>query len=320
MSFKLIKSASVKIAINSRYNNWFSKHGLLLLMALPFIAFVTVFSYVPLFGWIYAFYDYHPGVSLAKSTFVGFKYFQMALDFRSGSELLLVLRNTFALSFLSILLSPLTVIFAIFLNEMKSAPFKKLIQTTTTLPNFISWVLVYSIAFATFSINDGFINQLLMQWNLIQDPINPLGNGSIAWYFQTALGIWKGLGFGSIIYLAAINGIDTELYDAADVDGAGRFHKILHITIPGVAPTYLVMLLLSVSNILTNGFDQYYSFMNAMVQTNLQVFDYYVYRIGLALNEYSYSTALGIFKSVVSITLLFSVNWIAKRSRGESII
>jgi putative aldouronate transport system permease protein len=312
--------AATKNIRSIRRKNWFSKHGLLLLMALPFVAFVTLFSYVPLFGWSYAFFDYHPGVSLAKSAFVGLKHFQTALDFNSGSELLSVLRNTFVLSFLSILFSPLAVIFAIFLTEMNSAPFKKVIQTTTTLPNFISWVLVYAIAFATFSINDGFVNQLLMQWNLIKEPMNPLGNGDIAWFFQTGMGIWKSLGFGSIMYLAAINGIDPELYDAANVDGAGRFRKMLHITVPGVAPTYLVMLLLSVSNLLSNGFDQYYAFMNALVQNNLQVFDYYVYRIGIALNEYSYSTALGIFKTVVSVSLLFTVNWVAKKVRGESIV
>ena len=292
----------------------------LLLIALPFVAFVFIFSYIPLFGWSYAFFDYHPGVSLIDSTFAGLKYFRMALDFKGGSELLLVLRNTLVLSFLSLALSPLPVIFAIFLSEMNSKFFKKFIQTTTTLPNFISWILVYAICIATFSINDGFLNDILLKLNFIKSPMNPLANGDIAWYFQTGLGVWKGLGFGSIIYLAAIGGIDSEQYDAASVDGAGRFSKIRHITIPGVLPTYFVLLLLAVSNILSNGFDQYYAFMNAMVQPNLQVFDYYVYRVGIGLNQYSLSTALGIFKSVVSITLLFTVNKMAKKVRGESII
>ncbi len=179
---------------------------------------------------------------------------------------------------------------------------------------------MYAIAFATFSINDGFVNQILLHFNIIDEPINPLGDGDIAWFFQTAIGIWKGLGFSSIIYLAAIGGIDPELYDAANIDGAGRMAKIIHITVPGVIPTYIVLLLLAVSNILSNGFDQYYAFMNALVQEKLQVFDYYIYRIGLTLNEYSLSTALGIFKSVVSITLLFSLNWLAKKLRGEPII
>lgn len=296
-------------------NSW-----VLLALAVPFVAFVFVFSYLPLFGWIYAFFDYRPGVPLSQTPFVGWKYFAMALNFRGGSELLQVLIDTFALSFLGLFFSPLPAIFAIFLSEMNSSGFKKIIQTTTTLPNFISWILVYSICYATFSINDGFLNQLLLAAHLISQPINPMADPKIAWFFQTGIGIWKTLGFNAIIYLAAVGGIDMELYDAASVDGASRFQRIWHITVPGLIPTYIVLLLLAVSNILTNGFDQYYVFMNAMVRTKLQVFDYYVYRVGIGLNEYSMSTALGIFKSIVSITLLFTVNQFSKRVRGESII
>ncbi len=292
----------------------------LLAMALPLVLFVFLFSYVPLFGWIYAFFDFRPGVGLFKVPYAGLKYFQMAFNFRGGSDLLPVLRNTFVMSFLGLACSPLPVIYAMCLTEMNNRFFKKFIQTVTTLPNFISWILVYAIAFATFSVNDGFVNHLLMSAKLIQDPINPLAGGDIAWFFQTGLGIWKGLGFSAIIYLAAIGGIDQELYDAADIDGAGRFQKMVHVTLPGLAPTYIVLLLLSVSNILSNGFDQYYAFMNAMVQPKLQVFDYYVYRMGIGLNEYSLGTALGIFKTLVSVSLLFTVNAIAKKVRGNAII
>lgn len=300
--------------------SWDKNRLQLFLFALPFVIFVLIFFYVPILGWIYAFFDFRPGVSLSQAPFVGLKYFEMAFDFKSGSDMLQVFRNTFVLSFLGLLTSPLPVIFAIFLSEMSSSNFKKLVQTITTLPNFISWILVFAIAFATFSMNDGFINQILLNFNLIDEPLNPLANKNIAWLFQTALNIWKTLGFSAIIYLAAIGGIDPELYNAADIDGAGRFKKILYVTVPGVSQTYIVLLLLAVSNILSNGFDQYYAFMNAMVQEKIQVFDYYIYRIGLGLNEYSLGTALGIFKSVVSITLLFSVNWVAKKIRGESII
>lgn len=290
----------------------------LFFMALPLVLLVLVFSYIPLFGWAYAFFDFRPGVGLFKVPYVGLKNFAMALNFKGGSDLLITLRNTFAMSFLGLATSPLPVVFAICLTEMNSHFFKKFIQTVTTLPNFISWILVYAIAFATFSTGDGFVNQLLVSMNM--EPISPLANNDIAWYFQTALGIWKGLGFSAIIYLAAIGGIDQELYDAAAIDGAGRFQRILHVTVPGLAPTYIVLLLLSVSNILSNGFDQYYAFMNPMVQNKLQVFDYYIYRVGIGLNEYSLGTALGIFKTVVSVTLLFGVNWLAKRIRGNPII
>lgn len=306
--------------MNKAGYRWNKNKLQLFLLALPFVLYILLFNYVPLFGWVYAFFDFRPGVPLGKVPFAGFKYFQMAFDFKSGSELLQVFRNTLALSFLGILTTPLPVVFAICLSEMNNRFCKKFVQTFTTLPNFISWILVYAIAFATFSINDGFLNHILLGLNWIKEPVNPLANGSIAWLFQTALSIWKSLGFNSIIYLAAIGGIDSEMYDAADIDGAGRFKKILHVTVPGIAPTYIVLLLLAVSNILSNGFDQYYAFMNAMVREQIQVFDYYIYRVGLGLNEYSLGTALGMFKSVVSIILLFSVNQAAKRIRGEPII
>ncbi len=290
------------------------------LLALPFVLFVLLFSYAPLFGWAYAFFDFRPGVKLAQSAFVGLEYFRRALDFRSGSELLKVIRNTLGLSALSIALTPLAPLFAMLLNEMRGRPFRRVIQTLTTLPYFISWILVFAIAFATFSINDGFLNAILLRLGILKDPINPLANGPFAWYFQTLIGVWKNLGYTAIIYLAAIAGIDQELYDAASVDGAGRFRRALHVTVPGMVPTYLVLLLLDVCRVLANGFDQYYAFMNALVQDRIMVLDYYIYRVGLALNEYSYATAIGIFRSVVSIGLLFGVNWIAKRIRGYAIV
>jgi putative aldouronate transport system permease protein len=290
----------------------------LTLIAVPFIIFIFIFSYVPLLGWAIAFFDYKPGMKFHQLHFVGLKYFEMA--FSGGSQLPLVMRNTFAMSFIGLLTSPLAVIFAIFLSEIKSVKFKKFIQTTTTLPNFISWVIVYGIAYSFFSTDSGFVNVILSRLNLLDEPFNFLANADIAWYFQTALGIWKGLGFGAIVYIAAIAGIDTELYDAAKVDGAGRYRVMWHITVPGVMPTYFVLLLLSISNILNNGFDQYYVFYNAMVAERLNVLDYYLYRIGLYIGNFSYSTAMGMFKTCMSVGLLFGANWFAKKVRGESII
>ncbi len=307
-----IPGKKIKLTLNNK--------TILLMMALPFVAMVLVFNYIPILGWILAFFDYRPGVALDFSQFVGLKYFKMALDFKSGSELLTVMRNTLVMSFSSVILQPLPVIFAIFLSEMNSKYFRKTIQTLTTLPNFISWVLVYSIFFAAFSMDDGFVNMVLLNLHIIDTPLNLLANGDAAWYFQICIQIWKNVGFVSIIYLASISGIDSELYDAVKIDGAGRFRKILHVVVPGVAPTFTVLLLLSISNILSNGFEQYYVFMNAMVQDKLQVFDYYTYRIGITMNEYSFSTALGIFKTIVSVALLFSVNLISKKIRGSSII
>lgn len=289
----------------------------LFLMAVPFLILVFVFNYIPLFGWIYAFFDYKPGVPLWKTPFAGLDYFKLMYDERK--DLFHVLRNTMIMSVFGLLCTPLYAVFAIFLNEMRSKSFKKLVQITTTLPNFISWILVYSVFFMFLS-SDGFINQVLFRLGWIDAPTNVLGNNDIVWYVQTGVGIWKGLGWGAIIYLAAIAGIDQELYDAAKVDGAGRFRAIWNITVPGILPTFFVLLLLNISNMLSNGFDQYFVFYNPLVASHIEVLDYYTYRVGMLNSDFAYSTALGISKTVISITLLFSVNHLAKRVRGESIV
>ncbi len=289
----------------------------LLLMAVPFLVLVFLFNYLPLFGWVYAFFDYKPGIPLSQTEFVGLKFF--TLTFHDGGEMLNVLKNTLAMSFLGIVTTPLPLIFAILLSEVKNGKFKKFVQTTTTLPNFISWFIVFSLFFSIFSV-EGLLNTILMKLHIISEPTNILGNREAVWYVQTAVSVWKGIGWGAIIYLAAIAGIDQELYDAAKVDGAGRFQMIMNVTVPGLMPTYIVLLLLGISNMLSNGFDQYFVFHNPLVAEKIEVIDYYVYRIGIATNDYAYATAIGISKTAVSITLLFTVNFISKKIRGESII
>jgi ABC-type polysaccharide transport system permease subunit len=190
----------------------------------------------------------------------------------------------------------------------------------TTLPYFISWIILFGLAFAMFS-SDGVLNSLLtlLRAKPIPSP-GILGNSGFAWTFQWALSIWKYLGWNAIIYLAAIAGIDSELYDAAKADGANRFQIIVYVTIPGLVSTYLVLLLLSISNMLSNGFDQYFVFMNPMVSDKLEVLDFYVYKIGLLTNNYPYSTAIGMTKTLISVALLFTANTVSKRIRGGSII
>ena len=294
-----------------------NKEGLTLtLLAIPFVIFVFAFSYVPLFGWVYAFFDYIPGIPLWKCNFVGLKYFYLL--FNDGGNLLNALKNTLVMSFLIILCAPLPVIFAIMVSEVPSNRYKKFIQTTTTLPNFVSWVIVFSLAYTLFS-SDGLLNQFLNMLHL-SGTTNLLGNDNTVWSFQTALWVWKNLGWNAIIYLAAIAGIDSELYDAASVDGAGRFSRIIHVTLPGISSTFIVLLLLSASNILSLGLDQYLVFYNSLVADHIEVIDYYVYRVGLLSRDYSFSTAIGMSKTVVSVILLFSINGISKKIRGDSII
>jgi ABC-type polysaccharide transport system permease subunit len=289
----------------------------LTLMALPFVLFVFAFSYVPLHGWIYAFYDYIPGIPLFKNDFIGFENFKYIL--KDMINIRRVLLNTFAFYFLGLAATVVPVALAVMLTEAGSRTFKRLVQTTTTLPNFISWVIVFSLAY-NILYSEGIINRVLMGLGLTKEPILLLANADAVYFFQTFLGIWKGAGWGSIIYLAAIAGIDPELYDAAAVDGAGRWGRIRHITLPGIAPTYVVLLLLQISNLLSVGLEQYLVFSNNMTQRKIEVLDFYVYRVGLQNQDYSYAIAIGILKTIISIILLFSANRLSKKIRGESII
>lgn len=288
----------------------------LFLCAVLCFGFIIVFSYAPLLGWLIAFFDYKPGVKLSQTAFTGLKFFKMAV---LEPELLMVIRNTLVLSFLSLLSTPIPVFFAILLSEMRSTKAKRLVQTITTLPNFISWVLVYSIMFALFSVNDGLVNNVLIKAGMIKNATNFLADSDAVWIFQTLVALWKGLGYTAIIYFAAITSIDCELYDAAAIDGAGRFAKIKHITIPGLYSTYVVILVLSIGALLSNGFEQYYLFYNPVIHDKIQTLDYYVYRVGIKQGDFPVSTALGISKAFVSFILLTFANLISKKLRGEYI-
>ena len=279
----------------------------LVLLLLPFMVLVGIFSYAPLFGWSYAFVDYTPGVSVWDSKFVGFDNF------------IRVMRNTLCISFLNICFSVLPAIFAIAISQVKFPKFAKMVQTGTSIPNFISWVLVYSLAFSLFS-SSGMVNNLLIRLGVYDEPILYLQMEDNVWLTMWLWGNWKGMGWSAIMYIAAITGIDQELYEAAYVDGAGRFRVIWHITVPGLLPTYFVLLLMSVANFLNNGVDQYYVFQNAFNKKRIQVLDLYVYNLGLGSGSYSLATAISILKSLVSLTLLFTVNGLSKAFRGESII
>lgn len=289
----------------------------LVLLLLPFMAMVAIFSYVPLFGWSYAFVEFSPGKSIFDSQFVGLKYFQRI--FGNSKDFVIVMRNTLCISFLNICFSVLPAIFAIAISQLNSKRYAKIVQTCTSIPNFISWVLVYSIVFMLISSEDSALNIILKNLGLITESVNPLGNVDHAWAMQVAIGVWKSLGYNAIIYLSAITSIDQELYQAADVDGANNWQKIIHITIPGLLPTFFVLLLLAISNMLSNGFEQFWLLGNGMTWDKLEVFDTYVYRLGIKNMEYSLATAMGMFKSIVSILLLTFANSASKKLRGESI-
>ena len=290
------------------------------LYMLPFLLLCFAFSYFPLHGWIYSFYDYKPPLKLSQCNFMGLRWFKMIFGNPAQvRQLFIVMRNTFAMSFLNIATSVLPLFFAVFLNEIKCKWFRKMVQTLTTIPNFISWVLVYAVAFCLFS-NTGMVNTVFQNLGVILKPIKFLDSDSHTYIAMLLWSTWKGLGWGAIMYLASIAGIDQEMYEAARVDGAGRFQLMRYITLPELMPTYFVMLMLSVANFLNNGMDQYFVFQNAFNKAHIQVLDLYVYNIGMTGSSLSLATAISMLKSLISVTLLMAVNGISKKIRGVSLV
>ncbi len=292
----------------------------LFLMYMPFLCLVAVFSYLPLLGWRYAFFDYKVGDTLSFEKFVGFKWFaELVKNPATVRDIVKVLKNTLGMSMIGIATSWLPMAFAIFLSEVKSVRFKRFVQTFTTIPNFISWVLVYAIAFCIFS-TEGFLSSLLVNMGVWSEGQNLLMSGSHTWIKMWAWGTWKGVGWSAIIYIAAISGIDQQLYEAATVDGAGRFQRMWNITVPSLVPTFCVLLLMSIANILSNGMDQYLVFKNATNADVIRVLDLYVYELGIGQGSIPLTTVVSMLKSIISVTLLFAANGVSKAIRGESIV
>ncbi len=284
----------------------------LFIMFVPFLILIFAFSYLPLYGWRYAFFE--ENTTFKASEFVGFKWFSTLFataEFRA--RFFRVMTNTLAMSGLGLLTSWLPMAFAIFLNEIKNTKFRRFVQTFSTIPNFISWVLVYAIAFSIFA-TDGFIN------NLFGTQIEFLNDNSHMWLKMLLWGTWKGIGWSAIIYISGIAGIDQQLYEAASIDGADRFQRMWHITLPGLMPTYVVMLVMSIAGILSNGMEQYLMFTNAFTEKPLEVLDLYTYNLGIGSGQIALSTVVGMGKSIISIVLFFIANTAAKKIRGSGIV
>ncbi len=289
----------------------------LLCMTIPSVLFILVFSYFPISGWIYSFFDYRIGYKLSKCEFVGLDNFIYAFG---DPYIITVILNTLIISILGLLGLPLAGMIAILLSEVRGKKFKKTVQTAITIPNFISWIIIYSIMFSLFS-NDGLLTTLVRGLSGNRDStVTLLTNPGTAKLFMVLTNIWKTVGYNSIIFFAAVTGIDSQLYDAAAVDGAGRWQKIRQITSPGILPTFIPLLIISVGAILNNGFEQYYVFVNPMIQKNIEVLDYYVYRIGMLNNDIPASTAVSMIKTFISVVLVFSVNKLSKKTLGQSIL
>lgn len=290
------------------------------LMFLPILALAFVFSYLPLWGWRYAFFDYKAGGELTAENFVGFRWFTYLFQSdATRADILRVIKNTLCLSGIGIITSWLPMAFAIFLTQVRSKRFRRLVQTFTTVPNFLGWVIIYAVALAIFS-TDGFVNTFLNNILHITADANYLMDSSHMWLKMWLWGTWKGLGWSAIIYISSITGIDPTLYEAATVDGAGRFQQMWHVTVPQLSSTFFVMLLMSIANVLSNGMEQYLVFSNAMNRQSIEVLDLYVYNLGIVNGQIPLSTMVGMCKSIISVALLFIANTASKKMRGESII
>jgi len=316
-----MKGASKQVNLISMRRSYHHREGFkLFLLSIPFLAFTFIFSYMPLYGWSYAFFDYRLGLKLSDTQFVGLQHFIQMFQSRAlRNDLIRVMTNTLGMSFIGLATSWLPMLFAILLAEIKSKKYRRTVQTITTIPNFISWVLVYALAFAMFSIGDGAVNRILINLGIVDEGINFLARRDGVWIMMWLLGTWKGLGWGAILYIAAMSGIDPELYEAAAVDGAGRFRRIRYITIPNLMPTFVVLFILGISNFLNTGIDQYFLFDNAMTRARIEVLDLYMYNIGMLGKQVSYTTAVGMLRTFISLILLFSANTLSKAIRGEKV-
>lgn len=282
----------------------------LIYMSVPLLAYIVLFAYVPVWGWTMAFQDYKPALDFSEQKWVGFKHFKFLFQ---DDNFLRVLRNTLGMSIINLILGFVTaIILALLLNEIKKVFWKRTVQTISYLPHFLSWIIVTGIV-ATSLASDGIVNDMLMKLQLIDEPILWLSEGKYFWGIVGASHVWKEVGWNTIIYLAAMASIDPALYEAADMDGASRYRKMLHVTLPGIKPTIVILLIMSIGHILEAGFEVQYLLGNGLVVDWAETIDIFVLKYGIAQGNYSLATAGGIFKTVVSVIMLLIANWTAKR-------
>lgn len=306
-----IKEISKKKQISTfnhiRQNKW------LYILTIPGLLYFAIFKYAPMYGLIIAFKDYVPFLGISESKWVGLQNFQ---DFFANPDFFRIFWNTLAIAFLNILFAfPAPIFLALLLNEVRLKVYQRAIQTFVYVPHFLSWTIVVSLWHILFNLDHGAITEIVLsltgrEIDFLTDP---------AWFRPMIIlqSIWKEMGWGTIIYLAALAGVDQEQYEAAIMDGAGRFRRVWHITLPAIRSTIVIMLIMKVGSILSTGFDQFYLMTNQLNRPVADVFDTYVYMMGITNGAYSYSTAVGLFKSLIGIILVFSTNRLAKKF-GES--
>jgi len=289
----------------------------LMVMSVPMLLYILLFNYFPLWGWITAFMNYNPAKPLFANEWVGLQNFIWLFE---KAEFIRAIRNTFAMAAINLVFGfVFPIMLALFLNEIRSKYFKRTVQTVTYLPHFLSWVIVVGIA-QTILASDGAINRLLLSLGLIDNPIFFLGEGRYFWWLVGGIHLWKECGWNTIIYLAAMSAIDPALYEAADMDGAGRFKKMFHITLPGIKSTFVVLLVMNIGYLMEAGFEIQYLMGQNIVMDWSQTIDIFALKYGITKGQYSRAIAAGIFKSVVSICLMLSANFTARRLGEDTLL
>lgn len=286
------------------------------LMVVPAIIMIIIFQYIPMYGVLLGFKDYNLFKGFWESPWVGFKHFEA---FFNDSDFTRVIRNTIVISFLKFFIGfPAPIILALMLNEVNKMMFKRVVQTISYLPHFMSWVIVAGMVSSMLSTENGSVNILLEKLNLISEPVSFLALPQYFWGILVMTDVWKSIGFGSIIYLAAIAGVNPQMYEAAAIDGASRFKQIYLITIPSIMPVIIIFMILAIGNLLSAGFEDILLLASAGIREVSDVIDVYVYRIGIQNQRYSYATAIGLFKAIISVGLLTLAN-LAARKTGNSL-
>ncbi len=285
------------------------------LFLLPAIILVILFCYMPMEGLMIAFKDYKMARGIEGSEWVGMKHFQALF---ADPNFYRVLGNTLKISILTLLTTfPMTIIFALLVNEILNTRFKSVVQTITYMPHFLSWVVVGTFVYQLLSPTGGVVNAIFLKLGILDKPLYFMAQKDLFVPIYLIANLWKTTGYSIVIYLASIAGIDTSLYDAASIDGANRFRRILNITLPAMFPTMCTMLILNIGSLVSVGFDPVFNLYNDATYQTADVISTYVYRKGMVESRYDFSTAIGLFQNVVSLVLVLIANWFARKANPE---
>lgn len=306
-----------KSEVHVRSRGWviFARHKYVYLLALPGTIYFFLFKFVPMWGLLLAFMEYNPYAGISGSKWVGLKHFsELFVD----PSFYIMMRNTFAINIFGLIfMFPIPIVLAVMLNEVRHEAFKRFNQSIVYLPHFLSWVVVVSLTFFILSSDVGIVNKIISGWGY--EPIPFLSNPNYFWALITAQNMWKEAGWGTIIFLAAIAGVDPQRYEAAVVDGASRWRQIWHITLPAIRPTIIILLILRLGHMADVGFEQVLLMMNPLVSSVAEVFDTYAYTIGVLRGQISIGVTVGMFKGVVGLMLVLVSNYIVKKLGHEGI-